>query len=391
MNPRDISSPDRLLKIRSVEAFPISSPVKNGPILGIGQLTKRESVVVRIETEDGIVGYGEAHHGRAAASVAHLINHTLQHFAVGKSAADVVGIWDAIYTMQLKSHGMGAASSIGMSGIDLALWDIRGKAVGWPLYRLLGGMSQDIPAYAGGVSLGWQPAAQLVDEVQAALDEGYKAVKLRVGDNHVRDVERVAAVRAAIGDDVSIMVDANTNYDAATFRRALPGFVAHDVFWIEEPFAPHDIDNYRLAAHLSSIPLAAGENHYTRFEFNRVIEDGKITILQPDVSKTGGITESMRIAAAASAWKRMICPHTSTTGLNMAASVHLLCAIDNAGYFEGDVSVSNPFRDELTSTPYMVGANGCVRPLEQPGIGVEVDEDYLRGNPTTEGLSYAAH
>lgn len=382
---------DSLLRIRSVEAFPISSPVKNGPVLGIGQLTKRESVVVRIETEDGIVGWGEAHHGRAASSVAKLINDTLRHFVIGKQASDVIGIWDAIYTMQLRSHGMGAAASIGLSGIDLALWDIRGKAVGWPVWRLLGGSSRAIPAYAGGVSLGWQDPASLVDEVQTCLAEGYRAVKLRVGDLPTRDIERVTAVRKAVGPGVEIMVDANTNYDLTAFRRTLPAFEELDVLWIEEPFAPHDAETYRQAARMSRIPLAAGENHYTRFEFTRVLEDRAISILQPDVSKSGGITEVARIAAAASTWKRSVCPHTSTTGLNMAASVHLLAAIDNAGWFEGDVSKANPFRDELVSKPYTIRPDGTVLPLDAPGLGVEVDETYLRRNPTTEGLSYAGH
>ena len=107
------------------------------------------------------------------------------------------------------------------------------------------------------------------------------------------------------------------------------------------------------------MPLAAGENHYTRFEFNRVIEDGAITILQPDLSKTGGITEVLRIAHLASAWKLPINPHTSMTGLNMAATIHFLAAIDNGGYFEGDVSKNNLFRDELVSEPYRVDAKAA--------------------------------
>lgn len=379
------------LRIRSVEAFAISSPVKDGPVLGIGQLTKRESVVVRIETESGIVGYGEAHHGRAASSVAHLINATLRHFVVGADATDVVGIWDKIYVMQLRSHGMGAATSLAMSGIDLALWDIRGKAVGWPVYRLIGGASKPIKAYAGGVSLGWQSPGSLVDEVQAVLADNYRAVKLRIGDLPERDIERVSAVRKAVGDAIEIMVDANTNCTLDSFRRIAPAFDELGVSWIEEPFAPHDMEGYRRAASISSVPLAAGENHYTRFEFSRMIEDRAVAVFQPDVSKTGGITETLRIAAMASAWKRSVCPHTSTTGLNMAATIHLLAAIDNAGFFEGDVSKDNPFRDRLVSKPYSIDSDGTVRPNEAPGLGIEVDEEFIRKHPTTDGLSYAAH
>jgi len=168
----------------------------------------------------------------------------------------------------------------------------------------------------------------------------------------------------------------------------MPGLDVHGVGWLEEPFPAHDHRSYALAATFGKVPLAAGENHYTRFEFTRLIEDRAITILQPDLAKTGGVTEGLRIAALASAWKLPIHPHTSMTGLSMAASIHFLAAIENAGYFEADVSKGNLFRDNLTSTPYVLGKDGCVRPLEKPGIGVEVDEDFLAKHPVIEGPSY---
>jgi L-alanine-DL-glutamate epimerase-like enolase superfamily enzyme len=283
---------------------------------------------------------------------------------------------------------MGAGCAMAMSGIDMALWDIRGKATGWPLYRLLGGASRPIPAYAGGVSLGYQDPAALVDEVQPHLDAGYKAVKLRVGDTPARDLARIAAVRKAIGDDIDILVDANTAYTVKDARAVMPGMDEYKVGWLEEPFPPHDYRSYQLATSFGQVPLASGENHFTRFEFNRVIEDGAITILQPDLSKTGGITELLRIAAMASAYKLPINPHTCMTGLNMAATIHVLAAIDNGGYFEGDVSKNNLFRDELTSSPYQLDKDGNVRPLEGPGIGVEVNEDFLAKHPPIEGPGY---
>jgi len=213
-------------------------------------------------------------------------------------------------------------------------------------------------------------------------------VKLRVGDTPARDIARVAAVRKALGEDIDILVDANTGYTVADARKAMPGLEEHGVGWLEEPFPPHDHDSYAQAATFGTVPLAAGENHYTRFEFHRVIEDGVITVLQPDLSKSGGVTECLRIAHLASAWKLPINPHTSMTGINMAVTIHLLCAIDNSGYFEGDVSKGNRFRDELVSTPYTVGGDGCVAPLEAPGIGVEVNEAFLAAHPVIEGPAY---
>jgi len=148
---------------------------------------------------------------------------------------------------------------------------------------------------------------------------------------------------------------------------------------------------YRLTGQMvrfGRTPLAAGENHYTRFEFNRVIEDGAITILQPDLSKTGGITETLRIAAMASAYKLPIHPHSSMTGLNHAASIHFLAAIDNGGYFEGDVSRSNKFRDDLVANPGAVDKDGNVWPLDKPGLGLEVNEEFLAKHPPIEGPGY---
>ena len=270
----------------------------------------------------------------------------------------------------------------------MALWDIRGKAVGWPLYRLFGGSSRPIPAYAGGVSLGYQEPGLLLEEVGALVEAGYRAVKLRVGDTRHRDLERVAAVRKTFGDDLTILVDANTGYSVDDTRQLIPEFESYGVGWLEEPFPDHDRRSYALAATFGTLPLASGENRYTRFEFSSLIEDGIVQILQPDLSKTGGPTEALRIAAMASAHKLPIHPHTSITGLNMAATIHFLASIDNGGYFEADVSKNNLFRDELVSQPYTLDAEGCVHPIDKPGIGLEVDEEFLVKHPVIEGPAY---
>src|SRR6266571_2185386 len=374
------------MKIVDVRGFPTSFPVppEARVSLGIGTAVKRDAVVVKVTTDEGLVGWGESHHGRSPGAVAHHANTTLRQLIVGMDAADVVGVWARIYKMQLGSHGMGAATAIAMSGIDMALWDIRGKATGWPPYRLLGGAMRPIPAYAGGVSLGYQEPAALVDEARVHVEAGYRAVKLRIGDSPTRDLERVAAVRKAFGEGLAILSDANTGYTLADARQVMPGLEAHAVGWLEEPFPPHDHRSYAQAATFARVPLAAGENHYTRFEFSRVVEDRVITILQPDLSKTGGITEGLRIAALASAWKLPIHPHSSMSGLNHAASIHFLAAIDNGGYFEGDVSKSNKFRDELVDNPGRVDRDGNVLPLERPGIGLEVNEDFLAKHPAIE-------
>ena len=378
------------LRIVDIKAYPTSFPVdpKNSVTLGIGRAVKRDAVIVKVTTEAGLIGWGEAHHGRCPGAVAHLLNTTLRQLVLDFDAHDVVGAWARVYDKQLASHGMGAGACLALSGLDMALWDIRGKALGLPLYKVLGGRARPIPAYAGGVSLGYQPPAELVSEARVHVNAGYRAIKLRVGDSVARDLERIAAVRDAFGPDIAILVDANTRYSVADARAVMPGLDELKVGWLEEPFPAHDYHAYAQAAAFGAVPLAAGENHYTRFEFNRVIDDGAITILQPDLSKSGGITEVLRIAALAGSWKLPIHPHTSMTGINMAATIHFLAAIDNGGYFEADVSKANKFRDELVSTPYTLTRDGNVMPLEAPGIGVEVDQAFLDRHPVIEGPAY---
>jgi D-galactarolactone cycloisomerase len=378
------------MKIRDIKAYPTSFPIApaNRVALGIGTAVKRDAVVVKVTTDEGLVGWGEAHHGRAHTAVAKLIETTLRQLVADSDAFDTVGIWEKMYRFQLASHGMGAGACLAMSGIDMALWDIRGKALDLPLYRLLGGARKAIPAYAGGVSLGYQAPQTLIEEATRCRDRGYKAIKLRVGDTVSRDIERLEAVRKALGKDLILLTDANIGYRPEDVRRVMPAMDALGIGWLEEPFPAHDYRSYREAKSWGRTPLAAGENHYTRFEFNRVIEDGAITILQPDLSKSGGITEALRIAALASSWKLPIHPHSSMTGLNHAASIHFLAAIDNGGYFEGDVSKSNKFRDELVENPGTIDADGNVWPLDKPGLGLEVDEDFLLKHPPIEGPGY---
>ena len=384
INERDV------MKIVQVTAIPVSFPIPEGKsvTLGIGRTVKRDSVLVKVETESGLVGWGECHAGRAPGAVAQLANTTLRTLIVGMPADAVVDVWDRIYKMQLASHGLGAASAIAMSGIDLALWDIRGKAVGWPVYRLLGGMKKRIPAYAGGVALGYQAPAQLAEEASAMVAKGFGAVKLRIGDTARDDIARIQAVRAHLGDDIDILTDANAAYSLNQVRQVMPALDEAGVGWLEEPFPPHDARLYREARTMGRTPLAAGENHYTRFEFLRLFEDGAVTVIQPDISKAGGITECMRIAAMMSVWKLRISPHTSLTGLNVAACLHYLCSIDNAGYFEADMSAFNPLRDRLCDWQAKSDSDGTVAPPDGPGLGVNIDEAMLKEFPLIDGPGF---
>ncbi len=378
------------MKITRTTAIPLSYRLPEGKTvkLGVGATTKRDTIIVKVETDAGLTGYGEAHPGRSPGAVVSLINNTLNPLIAGMDASDVVGMFARVNRMQLSSHGLGAGAALAVSGIDMALWDIRGKAANMPLYQMLGGSRKRIPAYAGGISMGFQEPASLVDEAREYVERGYKAVKLRLGDNPRDDIARVQAVRAGLGNEIEILTDANTNYTLADARRVIPALAEARVAWLEEPFGCNDHGAYRMGAAISPlVPIAAGENHYTRFEFARLIEERAVQILQPDLSKTGGITEGMRIAAIASAWGLPIHPHSSATGLNHAVSIHYLAALDNGGYFEACVSRFNPLRDMFGVT-FEIGQDGCVEPLDKPGIGLDIDEKLFAQYPAIDGPGY---
>ena len=379
------------MRISNIRAVPISFPVpaEKSVRLGIGRSVKRDAVLVRVETDEGHVGWGEAHHGRCPGAIAKLIDTTVSELVLGMDACDVTGVWARVYKMQLASHGMGAAAAMALSGLDIALWDIRSQATGWPLYRLLGGSAKPIKAYAGGIALGWQEPALLAEEALLHVANGYRALKLRVGDTAIKDIARVRAVRKAVGDEIDILVDANTNYTLDDVRKVMPAYEEAAVGWLEEPFPPQDRRAYAAAASLGRVPLAAGENQFTRYEFATLLEDAHVQFVQPDLSKTGGVTESLRIAAMASAQKLTVNPHTSATAINMATTIHFLCAIDNPGYFEGDVTSLNPFRDQLADKqPYALDSNGCVTPYEGVGIGLNIDLNFIADHPLIDGPCY---
>jgi D-galactarolactone cycloisomerase len=376
------------LAIARVEAIGCSVPLRQAVSQGLGQAVKRDTVIVRVTTADGLAGYGESYNGRAPLAVVETVNTTLADLFTGLNATATTGIWQLFEDRVLANHGTCAACVCAMSGIDMALWDIRGKAAGLPLHRLLGGSSRPVPAYAGGFSLGYAEPAAVAGEAVRCVADGYRAVKLRLGDTLPRDLERTIAMRRAVGDGIAILADANCRYSLDDVRAAMPVLADAQVGWLEEPFPPYRDREYCAAAQIARVPLAAGENCYTRYEFGRLIGQGAVSVLQPDLSRCGGVTEALRIAALASAAGLPVCTHGCHTGLNMAASVHVLASIDCARYFEGDGSPDNPLRSQLCSASYELAPDGTVRPLEGAGLGVEIDEDFLRAHPITAGPAW---
>lgn len=378
------------LTIARVEALACSVPLRQAVTQGLGSVTKRDTVVVKVTTADGLTGYGESYNGRAPLAIAATVNTTLRDLFTGLSADATTAIWDAFERRVLANHGTCAACVCAMSGLDMALWDLKGKASGLPLYRLLGGSARALRAYAGGFALGYADPGAVVHEAMSQVAAGYRAVKLRLGDALDRDMERARVLRSALGPDVAMLADANCRYSVSDVRAMLPVLAETGAGWLEEPFPPYADRSWRAAGVIAAgtVPLAAGENCYTRYEFQRLIDGGAVSVVQPDLSRCGGVTEGMRIAALASAAGLPVCTHGCHTGLNFAASVHFLASIEGAWYFEADGSTDNPLRTVACSPSYTLSSTGTVLPLDGPGLGVEVDEDYLRAHPLTEGPAW---
>lgn len=378
-------------KVVEVKAVALSLDLRGAAstvTLGTGTAIKRDVVVVKVRTEDGIVGYGEAHHALAPTVVAELVNSSLGPLVVGQDAFAVEHVWERMYYAQGRTHGPGWAIWKAISGIDIALWDARGKALGLPVWRLLGGTKKRIRAYAGGICLGYQPPESLAEEALGYVRQGFTAVKLRLGDTVANDVARVEKVREVLGSGVDIMVDVNTKYTYQQMLQLLPALEACGVYWIEEPFPPDALRDYTLLAARSKVPIAAGENHFLRYQSRQLLESEAAQILQPDASKAGGITETKKIADLAAAFRRAFAPHTSMSGINSAATLALLATCSNALIYEADLAPVNPFRDDLVHPHPTVGPDGCVEPFDGPGLGVEVDESLFAAYPGIPGPCY---
>lgn len=342
--------------------------------IGTGSILRRDFVLVRVELSDGSVGYGEAFHGHAGTAVAEIVNTTMQDVVVGRAADDMLGVREETRDRFLSASGMGGFV-YALSGIDIAMWDALGTSAGVPAWRLLGGSATDVPAYAGGFTLGYSTPQLLVDDLRALVDQGYSAAKVRVGDGYEADVSRVRAAREELGEGFRIMTDANLglNYDTARLAGPLGEL---GVEWLEEPYAPGRADDYRRLSSLRRVPLAAGENIFGADAFATWISRGAIQVAQPDVSRVGGISEAIRVAHIAQAHGVRFVPHISHTALNHSATLTAMSAVASKDFFEADPTAVNPFRHDVIRGGVSV-SDGRAALSDAPGLGVSVDEARL--------------
>lgn len=357
-----------------------------------GKLASFDTTLIRIDTDEGITGYGEAKAGVGSAAInmpiVTIVNEELRPLLIGRDPRDISSLWERMYS-GLRSHyvlrygrvfpelGRRGLRVSAISGVDIALWDILGKSLGVPIYRLLGGKCrQSVPAYASG---GWADAENIGKQLLETIRPGgFSAVKMRVGvmDGEVEtSIERVHAARQALGPHVRLMVDAHGTFDPRSARRFCRGVEECNLGWFEEPVSADNLSGMAEVRACTDIPIAAGESLFTRFDFKAFIEVNALDILQPDPAIAGGITEVMRIAALASAYQLTVVPHLWGSALLFAAGLQIAAAIPNCTTLEYCMGF-NPMLHELAEEAFVI-RNGQVDIHDRPGLGITVNEEFV--------------
>ena len=360
-------------RIQSVRSVLVSEALPEEWSAAHGKSSKRDECLVLVTTEDGQTGIGEAYHAFSPKVMGALVEDHLAEILVGRDPTAIQPLWEEMF---FSTGQLGSAAVAAISGVDIALWDLLGRATGRPIATLLGaGGITKVATYVGCMCLGFQESASLREEVKGYVAQGYTALKVRGGKDLEADVEAVAVTREAAGPGIDIMIDANSAYSPPESLQLAKRLERYDTFWLEDPFdfsvKYHHADMGWLRGR-SPVPIASGGNVYTRFDARALIDAGGVDYLTPDATKCGGISEGLRIAALASAHNITVAPHT-VVGVGMVAGVHLTAAVPAhvRGHMDWDASTIKPLRDDLC-TPALVVERGAVRVPTGPGLGIEV-------------------
>ncbi len=373
------------MKITAVRAHVLEAPINQPFAFSQAWVDKRVGLVVEIETDAGLTGWGDGYGPPWA--LATMIERYYAPRLIGRTPLAGDAIWEELYN-GWRDHGQRGTAVQALSAVDIALWDLRGKAFDAPVHVLMGGPIRDrIPAYATGLYRRSDDRAEnhrlIADEARGYLDAGFSAMKTKVGFGFEADIALVEMLRATIDDKVALFVDANHGCDrlqAARLARAMEPF---DIGWFEEPVEPEDLEGYADLRRRTCIPIAGGECSFTRHDFRRILEAGAIDILQPDTASCGGLTEAKRIADMAWTFGTRYNPHVWGTGIGLAAALQLLAVLPTTTPAFGSQpplleydSTPHPFRQDLLVEPIAVTDGVAAVPVG-PGLGIEVRRDVL--------------
>ncbi len=375
------------MKITGIKVYVLQGMLDNG--FGWSQRTtdRRQTAICEIFTDAGISGLGEAFYfGGPATIVAGMMKDAFGPLIISKDPLDNCVIWDNLYNWT-RDQGMKGITISALSAIDIALWDIKGKSLGLPIYKLLGGAYRNkAKVYATGL---YEPQNvpsvenALVEEALGYKEQGFSGMKLKIGYGIERDISLVKVIREAIGDEICLMVDANHAYNASEAIKIARKMEPFNIYWFEEPVPPEDIEGYVEVKNNSAIPIAGGECEYTRYGFRELINRRAMDILQPDMCATGGFTEMTKIVAMASAANIPVVPHVWGTNVGLSASLQFFATLPNfperrfpaEPFFEYDRS-ANPLRDGVTTEKFQM-KDGYLAIPDRPGLGVTLDMDFI--------------
>ena len=366
------------MKITDVEAIYVRLPeVKEQCDSG------QDALIVRVHTDEGITGIGEvdsaplAAQGMILGPYSHTVSSGLRHLLLGEDPFETERLWEKMYRANIYSGRFGIGIHA-MSGIDIALWDIKGKKLGIPIWKLLGGgFHKKIRCYAS--SLFGNTPEETCDLARRYADQGFKAVKFGwapMGKDAATDVALVAAARRGLGEKIDLMIDAGLVWDAKTAIQRARAFAEYNIYWLEEPLAPDDYEGYRKLSEATEIRIAAGEEESGRHTYRRLMEEGKIDVVQVDLTRCGGFTEAMKIAPMAAQHGLPVANHGFTTYINVAAALHWLNSIPNALIAEFVAQENTNLREFLTRQKIRA-QDGYLEMPQSPGLGMELDEEAL--------------
>jgi L-alanine-DL-glutamate epimerase-like enolase superfamily enzyme len=366
------------MKITKVEALYLRQPeVKFQCDSG------QDALVVRVETDAGITGIGEvdsapmAVKGAIDGPFSHTTATGLAQVVIGEDPFETEKLWHRMYRANIYGGRRGVGLHA-MSGIDMALWDIKGKALGMPVWKLLGGgFHQKIRCYASSL---FGPTPEKTGELARRYrDQGFTAVKFGwdpMGQDEKTDIALVREGRRGLGDGADLCIDAGLVWDAKTAIQRARAFEEYQPFWLEEPLRPDDYDGYRKLSEASSLRIAAGEEESNRQSFLDLMDRGKIDVVQVDLTRCGGFTEAMKIAALA--WDRglPVANHGFTTYINVTAALHWLNSIPNALICEFVAEEETNLREAITKQK-LRAREGYLDVPQEPGLGIDLDEEAI--------------